>query len=77
MSDSSDRNIVMILTFGVVLYMFYVKGNLKIKNDWLNVKCNPLKLFLTSINSDPVASVGTFSDCVNQFNKKALENSTF
>ena len=73
MSDSGDRNIVMVLMTGLFFYMFYIKGNIKIKNDWLNVKCNPLKLFLTSINSDPVESIGTFSECVNQFNKMSIE----
>jgi hypothetical protein len=72
MSDSEDRNVIMIMTIGVILYMMYVKSNISIKNDWLNVKCNPIKLFLKSINSDPVESVGTFSDCVNEFNKKAI-----
>lgn len=70
MSDSTDRNIIMVITIGILLYLFYIKGNIKIKNDWLNVKCNPVKLFLKSINTDPVESVGTFSDCVNEFNSK-------
>ncbi len=72
MSDSTDRNIIMVITIGLLLYLMFVKSNIKIKNDWLNIRCNPIKLFLNSINKDPVESVGTFSDCVNEFNKKSI-----
>ena len=72
MGDSGDRNIIMVIALGLLLYLFFIKGNIKIKNDWLNVKCSPIKLFLDSINSDPVESVGAFSECVNEFNKKLI-----
>jgi len=72
MSDSTDCNIIIVISLGLIFYLFYLKGNIRIKNDWLNIKCNPITLFLSSINSDPIESIGTFSSCVNDFTSKTL-----
>jgi len=70
MSDQTDFSIVIILVVGLYFYLNYIKGQIKLKNDYYNRKCNPINLFLTSINSNTEDSIGKFSSCVNEFNNK-------
>jgi len=67
MSDTTDRNIILVIVVGLIFFLLFVKGSIKLKNDWINVKCNPIRLFLNSINDDPAEGTATFSNCVNDF----------
>ncbi len=68
MSDTTDRNIILVIVVVLIFFLVFIKGSIKLKNDWINIKCNPIRLFLNSINDDPAESTATFSNCVNDFN---------
>ena len=65
MSDITDRNIIIILVTGLIVYLVYIRGVLKAKKDIKRNKCNPVTLFLQSINADEETGVQNFQTCVN------------
>jgi hypothetical protein len=68
MSDITDRNIILILVTGFYLYLYYIKGILKAKQDLKYYRCNPVNLFLQSIHADEDVGVKQFQTCVNELN---------
>ena len=68
MSDITDRNIVFVLSLGFVLYLMYIKGLLKAKHDAKYFKCNPVNLFLKSINASEETGIHNFQTCVSEMN---------
>jgi hypothetical protein len=69
MSDTSDRNFVLILFIGVYIYMLNIQTRISLKNDWDNTKCNPLNLFTSSFYQNEQESYNQFGNCVKQFSK--------
>ena len=67
MSDTTDLSIIGLLMIGLILYMLYVKMKISTKHDINSIKCNPVNLFLKSINSDQEKSVKEFAECVKIF----------
>lgn len=76
MSDQTDFSIVIILVVGLYFYLNYIKGQIKLKNDYYNRKCNPVTLFLSSINSNAEESIKQFSSCVTDFNDKKIADAS-
>ena len=72
MSDQTDCTIIIISIIGLIFYLNFIKGQIKIKEDYLNEKCNPVRLFLSSINSTADEGVSNFSSCVNSFKPKTV-----
>ena len=64
MSDSSDLSIIIILLFGFGFYVYYLRKMIDAKYDINNMKCNPVNLFLKSINAEPSESINNFAECV-------------
>jgi|LauGreSuBDMM15SN_2_FD.fasta_scaffold2526437_1 hypothetical protein len=64
MSDSTDLSIILILLIGFCIYVYYVRKIIDSKYDINNIKCNPVNLFLKSINADASESVDNFAECV-------------
>jgi hypothetical protein len=64
MSDSTDFSIVIILLFGFTFYVFYLRKIIDAVYDINNIKCNPVNLFLKSINAEPSESINNFAECV-------------
>lgn len=64
MSDTSDLTIVIILMGGFVLYVYYIRKTIDAIYDINNIKCNPINLFLKSINEEPSESIDNFAECV-------------
>lgn len=65
MSDSTDFTIIIVLLFGFVFYVYYLRKIIDSIYDIHNIKCNPVNLFLKSINAEPSESINNFAECVN------------
>jgi hypothetical protein len=64
MSDTTDLSIIIILIVLLTLYIYYVRKTIDAKYDINNIKCNPINLFLKSINAEPEESIDNFAECV-------------
>jgi hypothetical protein len=64
MSDSTDFTIVIVLLFGFIFYVYYLRKIIDALYDINNIKCNPVNLFLKSINAEPSESINNFAECV-------------
>ena len=64
MSDSTDFTIVIILLFGLIIYVLFINKIIKAYYDINNIKCNPVNLFLKSINAEASESIDDFAECV-------------
>jgi uncharacterized membrane protein len=64
MSDNTDLSIIIIILFSFIIYVYYVRRTIDAKYDIHNIKCNPINLFLKSINEDPEQSIDNFAECV-------------
>jgi hypothetical protein len=69
MSDTNDRNFVLIMFIGVYIYMLNIQTRISLTNDWDNTKCNPLNLFTSSFYQNEQESYNQFGNCVKQFSK--------
>jgi archaellum component FlaC len=69
MSDTSDRNFVLIMFIVVYIYMLNIQSRISLKNDWDNTKCNPLNLFTSSFYQSEQESYNQFGNCIKQFSK--------
>ena len=69
MSDTSDRNFVLIMFIGVYFYMLTIQTRISLKNDWDNTKCNPLNLFTSSFYQTEEESYNKFGNCIKEFSK--------
>jgi len=64
MSDSTDFTIVVVILFGFTFYVYYLRNIIDALYDINNIKCNPVNLFLKSINAEPSESINNFAECV-------------
>ena len=64
MSDNTDLSIIIILLFGFIIYVYYIRKTIDAKYDIHNIKCNPVNLFLKSINAEPSETIDDFAECV-------------
>ena len=67
MSDSTDFGIIIMLIVGLILYVIYIRNLIDSKYDINSIKCNPINLFLKSINTDMQESTNNFAECVQLF----------
>jgi len=65
MSDSTDLSIILILVIGMILYVIYLRKVIDAQYTIQNKNCNPITMFINSINADPVDAVNNFGECVN------------
>lgn len=66
-SDKTDRNIVLVVFTMFFIYLAYIRQKISIFDDWSNLKCNPLYLFISSFIIGPEESSKTFRKCINTF----------
>lgn len=64
-SDKTDRNIVLIVFTMFFIYLAYIRQKISIFDEWTNLKCNPLYLFISSFILTPNESTKNFSKCIN------------
>jgi hypothetical protein len=62
--DEAHLFIFMILYILYIIYLIYMQNMSVVKGDWTNYKCNPLFLFIDSINSTPEESTQNFKNCI-------------
>lgn len=73
MSDSSDRNIVMFVFVFIFIYINYLRIKIDIKNDWENMRCNPMNLWTSSFFRDPVIANKNFNNCINSITSHSIQ----
>ena len=64
----TDLSIIFIIIFGYIAYIYYIKKIIYAKYDINNIKCNPVNLFLKSINADSADNIDDFAECVQLLN---------
>jgi hypothetical protein len=69
MSDTSDRNFVLIMFIIVYAYMLNIQTTIKVTNEWDNKMCNPLNLFTASLYESEKESYDKFGKCIKQFSR--------
>jgi hypothetical protein len=67
MSDSTDLGIILIILVGTIVYFTYIRKLIDANYDINNIKCNPVTMFLKSINADVAESTNDFAECVQLF----------
>lgn len=81
MSDTTDLGIIIILLSILFVYVIYVRKLINAKYDINNTKCNPLNLFLKSIDAESSEGIDNFAECIqllnpNSLNPAAIPNSS-
>jgi hypothetical protein len=69
MSDTNDRNFVLIMFIVVYSYMLNIQTSIRVTNDWNNTMCNPLNLFTASLYQSEEDSYNQFGKCIKQFSR--------
>jgi len=69
MSDTSDRNIVIMLYIFVYLYIVYIQIKINIKHDWNNKKCNPISMITASFFQTQDESAHQFENCIKNLSR--------
>jgi hypothetical protein len=75
MSDSSDRNIVLLIFVGMFIYLYILRIKTLTLNDWSNMKCNPLILWSNSFVKDPIESKNDFKNCIINMTDSTVNDS--
>jgi hypothetical protein len=76
MSDTTDLSIIIVLVIGLIVYIHFIKRIIYAKYDINNIKCNPVNLFLKSINADTTDSINNFAECVQLLNPSTSTNTS-
>ena len=65
MSKDDAHLFIFILLYTLyIIYLIYMQNMAVVKGDWENYKCNPLFLFIDSINNNPTESTKNFKNCI-------------
>ena len=73
MSDQSDCNVVVTIFVLAFFYLNYLRIRIDIKNDWNNIKCNPMNLWISSFFKDPKTANTDFNNCINSMSSAAID----
>jgi len=69
MSDTSDRNFVLIMFIIVYAYMLNIQTSIRVTSNWDNKMCNPLNLFTASLYQNEKESTSQFGNCIKEFSR--------
>jgi hypothetical protein len=69
MSDITDLSIILIIIFGLIVYVSYLRKIINAQYTINDKDCNPLTLFLNSIKGDPSEGVSSFAKCVRSLDQ--------
>jgi hypothetical protein len=72
MSDQSDRNIVIFIFVFAFFYLNYLRIKIDIRNDWENMRCNPMNLWTSSFFKDPKTANANFNTCINSLSSESI-----
>ena len=65
MSEDGAHLCIFIMLYTLyMVYLIYIQNMTIVKSDWQNYKCNPLFLFIDSINNTPKDSTQNFKNCI-------------
>jgi hypothetical protein len=59
--------LVMFLFIIFILYLNYMQNMAIVKNDWNNLKCNPLFMLTNSLSQTAAESSADFQTCINKY----------
>jgi hypothetical protein len=66
MNTDWNHFVAVIILFGLMYLLCNYMQNLALANkDWVNLKCNPLYMVITSISEQHDESLKNFKNCVN------------
>ena len=69
MSDITDLSIILIIVFGLIVYISYLRKIINAQYTINDKNCNPVTLFLNSIKGDPADGVSSFANCVRSLDQ--------
>jgi hypothetical protein len=72
MSDQSDRNIVIFVFVFAFFYLNYLRIKINIRNDWENMRCNPMNLWTSSFFKDAKTANNNFNTCINSLSAESI-----
>jgi hypothetical protein len=73
MSEDDINLYIVIISFILLfLYLNYVQNMAMLKQDWENLKCNPLYLFIKSIGAPNDVSSKDFQTCVAKYGQRNI-----
>jgi hypothetical protein len=72
MSDQADCNIVVFVFLFSFFYLNYLRIKIDIKNDWENMRCNPMNLWTSSFFKDEATANSNFNKCINTMSADAI-----
>jgi len=64
-SDWNSFITVSILLALMILLANYMQNAALVEKDWVNLKCNPLYMLISSLTQDNETSLSNFKKCVN------------
>ena len=59
--------IVMFVFIIFIMYLNYMQNMAIVKNDWNDLKCNPLYMLSKSLSATPAESSADFQTCINKY----------
>jgi hypothetical protein len=63
--DWNNFIVVSFLLFLMIMLSYYMINTALVEKDWVNLKCNPLYMLLSSITMDNNKATTNFKNCVN------------
>ena len=66
--------IVMFVIILFIMYLNYMQNMAIIKNDWNDLKCNPLFMLTNSLSQTAAESSAAFQTCVNKYSSYSKTN---
>ena len=64
-TDWNHFIVVSVLLTGMILLCNYMQNMAIVEKDWVNLKCNPLYMLLSSITENNSDATTNFKKCVN------------
>lgn len=75
MSDDYINLWMVIFLFIIfILYLNYMQNMALVKNDWNDLKCNPLFMLTNSLSQTAAESSAAFQTCVNKYSSYSKTN---
>jgi hypothetical protein len=68
MSDTTDLSIILLLLLSLTVYVLYVRKLINATYNISNTKCNPVNLFLKSIDAESSEGIDNFAECIQLLN---------
>lgn len=74
MSDSFNRNLVILIFIGSYMYMNFVSLQIRTRSGWSNLTCNPINLFSNSLFQSQADANRDFERCIVNLSSATTTN---